>query len=198
MKNSILEHSLVKEIRNCKICAAHLPHGINPIVSFSTHSRIAVVGQAPGRIVHETGIPWNDKSGERLRKWMDVTDAQFYDPRLFALIPMGFCYPGTGKSGDLPPRKECAPAWHTEIFNRMKQLSLIILIGKYATNYYLPDVKINSLTQIIKDYSSFLPGTFILPHPSPRNNIWLKKNEWFEKEVIPHMQQIVAEILNHK
>lgn len=185
---------LLNEIGRCNICAAHLEHGVNPVLSASPQSRIAIIGQAPGSVVHKTGIPWDDKSGQRLRTWLGVDDQQFYNVNAFALIPMGFCYPGKGKSGDLPPRKECAPAWHHRLFASMPKLELKILIGSYAINYYLEDKK-NNLTQTVRSFDSYLPHHLVLPHPSPRNNIWLKKNPWFESELIPVLQQQVKELL---
>ena len=152
---------------------------------------MAIVGQAPGKVVHQSGIPWDDKSGDRLREWLGVSKVQFYNPDLFALVPMGFCYPGKGKSGDLPPREECAPQWHDFLFEKMKGLKFIILIGAYAQDYYLKSQKKNSLTETVKCYTDYLPRFFVLPHPSPRNNIWLRKNQWFEGEVIPKLQERV-------
>ncbi len=195
MNTRLLKNSLLEEIKQCQICSDKLAHGINPVVSFSDHSQIAIVGQAPGRKVHESGIPWDDKSGERLRSWLGVSDEQFYDSKIFALIPMGFCYPGTGKSGDLPPRKECAPAWHSKVFDSMPNISLRILIGKYAVDHYLKHNTEKNLTETIKQFHLHLPQYLVLPHPSPRNNIWLKKNSWFEKEIVPHLQERVHEIL---
>ena len=180
---------LLAEIKNCKICESHLPHGVNPVVSAHPNCKIAIIGQAPGSIVHRTGIPWNDKSGERLRQWLGVTNQEFYTVDLFAIIPMGFCYPGKGKSGDLPPRPECAPQWHEPLFREMNHLELILLIGNYAQQYYLKKKTKSTLTETVKHFDDYLPQYFPLPHPSPRNNIWLKKNSWFEKELIPFLQQ---------
>lgn len=185
---------LLEEIKECQICAHALPHSVNPVVTADTESRIAIIGQAPGSIVHQTGIPWNDKSGDRLREWMGVSKDLFYDTKVFALIPMGFCYPGKGKTGDLPPRKECASQWHDQLFNQMKNLELILLIGSYAQSYYLKNNPYKTLTQTVENYKEFLPKHFVLPHPSPRNNIWLKRNMWFEKEVLPSLQNIIASL----
>jgi len=184
--------SLLNEIKNCTICQAHLPHEVNPILTAHYNSKIAIVGQAPGSVVHQTGIPWDDKSGERLRSWLGVDRSEFYNEELFALIPMGFCYPGKGKSGDLAPRKECAPQWHERLFNRLKNLELVILIGSYAQNYYLKDQKKKTLTETVMCYESYLPHYLPLPHPSPRNNIWLKKNPWFEKDLIPVLRNTIT------
>jgi len=162
---------LLQEIKRCTTCLTDLEHGVNPVVSATSKSKIAIIGQAPGRIVHETGIPWDDKSGERLREWLGVDDQYFYDANIFAIIPMGFCYPGKGKSGDLPPRKECAPLWHSKVLD---------------------------LTETVKNYQEYLPNYLPLPHPSPRNNIWLKKNEWFNKEVIPYLRTRIQSTLELK
>lgn len=166
----------------------HLEHGVNPVVSFSKESKIIIIGQAPGSVVHRTGVPWDDKSGDRLRNWLDVTKEEFYDEKLFALIPMGFCYPGKGKSGDLPPRPECAPQWHDLVLEQIDTKELILLIGNYAQHYYLKDAVKNNLTETVKNYAEYLPTYLPLPHPSPRNNIWLKKNEWFERSVLPELK----------
>jgi uracil-DNA glycosylase len=180
---------LLKEIAACNICQAFLALGPRPILAATENSRIAIVGQAPGKVVHESGVPWQDKSGDRLRLWLGVSENQFYNPDQFALLPMGFCYPGKGKSGDLPPRTECAPQWHNLLFSKMKNLQQIILIGSYAQNYYLKDRQKKTLTETVKSYQEYLPEYFVLPHPSPRNNIWLRKNQWFEKEVIPELKR---------
>jgi len=187
--------TLLRNIKNCTICSPFLSHGVNPVLSASLKSRIAIIGQAPGSKVHESGVPWDDKSGERLRAWLNVTKTEFYSKELFALIPMGFCYPGKGKSGDLPPRPECAPEWHPQLFNKLKSLKLIILIGSYAQKYYLKERNENTLTETVKSFSKYLPEAFPLPHPSPRNNIWLKKNEWFEDELIPVLQRRIYQII---
>lgn len=187
---------LLTDIRACTLCMPNLPAGPNPVLAAHLQSKIAVVGQAPGRIVHETGIPWDDKSGERLRDWLGVTTGQFYDPELLALIPMGFCFPGTGKSGDLPPRPECAPTWHQQLFDQMKELKLILLIGSYAQSYYLPKEKKRTLTETVRSFREYLPEYLVLPHPSPRNNIWLKKNPWFAEELLPELRKRVAKVVD--
>jgi uracil-DNA glycosylase family 4 len=187
--------NLLKEIRNCSVCAKYLPTGVNPVISASTQSRIIIIGQAPGSIVHRTGIPWNDKSGDRLRSWLQVDKTIFYNNNNFALMPMGFCYPGKGKSGDLPPRTECAPLWHQRLLEKMKKASLTILIGQYAQQYYLPIQPKITLTETVKNFQTYLPAFLPLPHPSPRNNIWQAKNPWFDLEVIPELQKLVKQIL---
>lgn len=185
---------LIDEIKNCKICLPNLPCGVNPILAADSKSKIAIIGQAPGSIVHKTGIPWDDKSGERLRQWLSVDKSSFYNTNNFALIPMGFCYPGKGKSGDLPPRTECAPKWHNDIFEQLSNLELIILIGSYAQNYYLGSKMKKTLTETVKNYNEYLPKFLPLPHPSPRNNIWLKRNVWFNDELVPVLQHKIKNI----
>ncbi|MCX2679648.1 uracil-DNA glycosylase family protein [Galbibacter sp. EGI 63066] len=187
--------NLIKEIRNCTICEDYLPNEPRPILQASSSSKIIIIGQAPGQKVQNSGIPWDDASGNNLRKWLAVDKQQFYDEKLFALIPMGFCFPGTGKSGDLPPRKECAPKWHQQVFTHMKEAELIILIGLYAQKYYLANDAKRTLTETVKNYDSYLPKYLPLPHPSPRNNIWLRKNSWFETDVIPVLQERVSRLV---
>jgi len=187
---------LLSQIRNCSICTEHLPLGPRPIVVGHPKSKIAIIGQAPGTKVHKTGIPWDDPSGKQLRKWLNVTDEQFYNEQLFALIPMGFCYPGKGKSGDLPPRPECAPLWHKALVNQMSDLKLTILIGQYAQKYYLGDTMKRNLTETVRDYKEYLPHYIVLPHPSPRNRFWLSKNPWFDKMVLPDLRERVLISLN--
>jgi uracil-DNA glycosylase family 4 len=186
---------LLSEIRKCELCKAHLPNKPNPILAFSPKSKIVIVGQAPGRVVDTTNIPWNDESGKSLRKWLGVSNEEFYNSDNFALLPMGFCYPGTGKSGDLPPRKECAETWHKNVFEELKEIKLILLIGNYAQKHYLKDKAKRSLTQNVMAYEQHLPLYLPLPHPSPRNRFWLKKNPWFENEVLPRLKQHVLEAL---
>ncbi|HEY9116788.1 MAG TPA: uracil-DNA glycosylase family protein, partial [Roseivirga sp.] len=154
---------LLREVRNCQICSHSLPLGARPVVSIHPNSRILVIGQAPGTKVHQSGIPWNDSSGKNLRSWLGVSEEQFYNPELFAIMPMGFCYPGKGLSGDLPPRPECAPFWHDKLFRKMPQIKLTLLIGQYAHNYYLPAKK-ETLTETVKSYKEYLPDYFPLVH----------------------------------
>lgn len=186
---------LLKEIERCQICEKHLPLGPRPIVAAHPDSKIVIIGQAPGTAVHKSGIPWDDPSGKQLRKWLGVSDEVFYDKTEIAIIPMGFCYPGKGKSGDLPPRPECAPQWHDVLFNKMSKVELVVLIGMYAQNYYLKDKAKKTLTETVANYNEYLPKYFPLPHPSPRNRFWLTKNPWFDDEVLPELQKRMRAII---
>ncbi len=185
---------LLTQVRACTLCAAHLPAGPRPVLQCHTAARILIVGQAPGRKVHETGIPFNDPSGDRLRDWLGLSREVFYDERQIALLPMGFCYPGTGASGDLPPRPECAPAWRAALLAHLKQISLTLVIGQYAMAYHLPEQK-SSLTETVRQWRQHGPQTVPLPHSSPRNNRWLKQNPWFEADVLPPLRERVAQVL---
>lgn len=187
---------ILHDIRQCRICEQHLPLGPRPVATGHPTSKIVIIGQAPGTKVHQSGIPWDDASGKQLRKWLNVSVKEFYDESNFAIIPMGFCYPGKGNSGDLPPRKECAPQWHQALFDEMKQVELVILIGMYAQKYYLKEQAKRNLTETVANYQDYLPRYFVLPHPSPRNRFWLTKNPWFEVEVVPELIGKVDSILN--
>jgi len=162
-----------------------LPHEPRPVVRAHRDARILIIGQAPGTRVHESGIPWNDPSGRLLREWMEVDDETFYDVKRVALAPMGFCYPGKGKSGDLPPRPECAPLWHQELMEKMKNIRLTLLIGQYSQRHYLGDGSKATLTETVRDFRDHLPAYLPMPHPSPRNRLWLRRNPWFDEEVVP-------------
>lgn len=185
--------ALLAEIRACTVCAAHLPAGPRPIVQFSATSRIVIIGQAPGTRVHESGIPWDDASGARLRDWTGLSSADFYNPAQVALVPMGFCYPGTGSSGDLPPRPECAPLWHDSVMAHLPEDRLTLLVGSYAQERYLPGAKQQSLTDRVRDHAAFGPAFFPLPHPSWRSTGWMTRNPWFEREVLPALRTAIAE-----
>ncbi len=193
MTDSSINH-LLNRITQCTRCQSQLTHEPRPVVRVSQSSRILVIGQAPGRKVHASGIPWDDASGDRLRDWLGVNTNQFYDPTLFAIMPMGFCYPGTGPNGDYPPMKVCAPLWHPPLLNCMPDIELTLLIGQYAMKHYLPENK-RKLTETVRNYHLFQPDFFVLPHPSPRNNIWQKKNPWFIEQVLPQLKTLVRQIL---
>ena len=186
---------LLNDIKHCTHCIEHLPFGANPVLQFSTKSKIVIIGQAPGLKVHQSNVPWDDASGNRLRNWLGVESSDFYNATKFALVPMGFCYPGKGTSGDLPPRPECAPKWHAALLSKAKHVQLKLLIGNYAQSYYLKDKQQPILTETVKAFRSYLPEYIVLPHPSPRNNIWLKKNEWFAEELLPVLREKVDTIL---
>ncbi len=187
--------SLLAEIRACRVCAPFLAAGPRPIVQFSATSKIAIIGQAPGARVHESGIPWDDASGARLRAWTGLAPETFYDPAVVALVPMGFCYPGTGRSGDLPPRPECAPLWHDRVLETLPEGRLTLLVGSFAQNYYLPAAKRLSLTDRVRDGAVYGPAYVPLPHPSWRSTGWMTKNPWFEEEHLPALKKRVAQQL---
>ena len=186
-------NGLLKEIRACTLCKEDLPFPPRPILNFEASAKILIVGQAPGTKAHESGIPWNDASGERLREWLGVSKEQFYNPKLIAIVPMGFCYPGKGSSGDLPPRPECSEKWMAPVLKHLKKIELIISIGAYSQEYFLKSE--GNVTDTVKDWQRFGPQIFPLPHPSPRNNIWLKKNPWFQKKLLPDLQKRVKIML---
>ena len=192
MSKSKLDN-LLKEVRACRTCETHLPLGPRPVLRASRSARILIIGQAPGTKVHESGIPWDDASGKRLRDWMQISAGRFYDEKETAIIPMGFCYPGKGKSGDLPPRPECAELWHEKLLAGLPNLQLRLLIGKYAQDYYL-GTKRQSLAQTVQNWKDYLPDYFPLPHPSPRNIRWFRLNPWFESEVIPSLRDKIKYI----
>lgn len=187
--------ALLAEIRACRVCEASLPFGPNPVLRAASGAHLLVVGQAPGRRVHETGIPWNDPSGDRLRDWLRLDRTAFYNERHIAIIPTAFCYPGTGKGGDLPPRPECAPLWHPKLGAALPKIQLTLLIGQYAQAYYLGPRRKKTLTDTVQAWRDYLPKFLPLPHPSPRNQMWLKRNPWFEQEVLPELRVRVAEVL---
>jgi uracil-DNA glycosylase len=186
---------LLSEIRACQVCAANLPHGPRPVVQAGEQARLLIVGQAPGRRVHETGIPWNDPSGNRLRDWLNVSSDVFYDEQRVAIVPTAFCYPGKGKSGDLPPRAECAPLWHAPLLAAFPNVELTLLIGRYAQEFFLKDNCKTTLTETVAAYEEYLPNYFPLPHPSPRNQSWWKNNRWFENAVLPALRERLNLIL---
>ena len=189
-------NELKKNIKACTFCEVDLPYLPKPIFSFSEKSKILIVGQAPGIKVHQSGVPWDDASGERLREWMQVSKEKFYNTKYFSIVPMAFCYPGKGKSGDLPPPPECAEKWMSSILEKMLNIKLTLLIGQYAQSGYLKANKKSTLTETVKNWQEYQPKYFVLPHPSPRNNIWLKKNPWFEKDLIPQLKRTVNKLIS--
>jgi uracil-DNA glycosylase len=185
--------SLLAEVRNCRLCADFLPLGPRPVLQVHPEARILIVGQAPGSKVHRTGIPFDDPSGDRLREWLGLSKAEFYDERIVAILPMGFCYPGTGKSGDLPPRPECAPKWRAPLLSLLTQVRLTVVIGKYAQDYHLQTAS-ESLTDTVSQWRNYWPSVVPLPRPSPRNNIWISKNPWFTADLLPLLRAQVEEV----
>ncbi len=183
--------ALLEEIRACTVCAAKLALGPRPIVQFSPTARIVIVGQAPGARVHASGVPWNDPSGDRLREWTALSRDEFYDPAKVALVPMGFCFPGAGSGGDLPPRPECAPLWHDRVLALLPADRLTLLVGSYAQKRYLESAKRTTQTEAIRSFSLYTPRQFPLPHPSWRSGGWMKRNPWFESDVLPNLKSAV-------
>jgi uracil-DNA glycosylase len=191
---ALSSETLLAEIRRCTLCKDHLPLGPRPVLQLHPEARILVAGQAPGRRVHESGVPFADASGDRLRDWLGVTSEVFYDPRRVAILPMGFCFPGSGRAGDLPPRPECAAAWRKVLLQQLVGLKLTLVIGQYAQAYHLPDAG-DSVTTVVKSWRKHWPAVVPLPHPSPRNNLWLRRNPWFERQLLPALRARVAELL---
>ena len=187
--------NLLEQVRSCTLCEKDLPLGPRPVVRANSNAKILIIGQAPGTKVHASGTPWDDASGNRLRAWMGISPEVFYNEQQIAIMPMGFCYPGRGKSGDLPPRKECAPQWHQALLAQLPNIQCTLFIGNYAQNYYL-DNKHKNLTERVKAWRDYFPTQIPLVHPSPRNQIWLKKNPWFEQNVVPQLQQVVTAVLD--
>jgi len=189
-KNSLA--SVVAGIRACRICEAQLTHGVRPVLRIGRHARLCIAGQAPGIRVHNTGLPYNDPSGERLRAWLAMDRETFYDESRVAIVPMGFCYPGKGKGGDLPPRPECAPTWHPKILPLLRDVRLVLPIGSYAHAGFLGHTRRATLTETTRAAGDYLPRYLPLPHPSPRNQMWLRRNAWFEAEIVPLLRERVA------
>ncbi len=187
--------SLLAEARACRTCAVHLPLGCRPVLAAGAGARLLIIGQAPGTRVHESGVPWQDPSGDRLRGWMDIDRAAFYDPGCVAIMPMGFCYPGRDKSGgDAPPRPECAPLWHGPIRALLPNIELTLLVGGYAQAFYLGDKK-RGVTETVRAWRELLPDYLPLPHPSWRTRSWVKRNPWFEDEILPELKSHVRRLL---
>lgn len=199
--------AMLHAVRACRICRdaprrlPPLPHQPRPVIQASATARLCVAGQAPGTRVHASGRPFTDPSGVRLRRWLGIDETVFYDPARVAVVPMGFCFPGQdAKGGDLPPRRECAPTWHARVFAAMPQIELVLAIGRYAQDWHLGDQKGRDLTAIVADWRALLdrpamPRVLPLPHPSWRNNAWLRRNPWFESELVPVLQREVARLI---
>ncbi len=184
--------SLLREIRACRVCAAHLPLGPRPVLRAKASARLLIIGQAPGTKVHESGVPWDDRSGDRLREWLGFDRDAFYDESRVAIVPMGFCYPGVDKNGgDLPPRQECAPLWHAGVMQRLPNIELTLLVGSYAQAYYLGDRGGATMTESVRAWRRHAPRFVPLPHPSWRNTTWLRRNPWFESELLPELRERV-------
>ncbi len=186
---------LLAQVRACRHCQDSLPLGPKPVLRAAAGARLLIIGQAPGTRVHASGVPWDDPSGDRLRRWLQLDPERFYDESRVAIIPMGFCYPGRGRSGDLPPPPDCAPLWHERLLAALPDIRLVLLVGSYAQQYYLPRTpaaaqatRSETLTERVRRWRDFGPGYFPLPHPSPRNTLWLRRNPWFEAEVVPALR----------
>ncbi len=187
---------IVAAARACRVCERHLPLGPRPVLRAASSARLMIVGQAPGTRVHETGIPWNDRSGERLREWLQIPADVFYDETKVAIVPMGFCYPGVdAKGGDKPPRPECAPLWHAPLRAGLPKVELTLLVGMYAQKHYLGKRRQKTLTETVRHWRDYLPDFLPLPHPSWRNTAWLKKNPWFERELLPELRKRVKRLV---
>lgn len=186
---------LVEAIHDCRICADHFEHDPRPIVQLHHRASVLIVGQAPGSRAHASGIPFDDASGDRLRDWMGISRETFYDPHKIAILPMGFCFPGTGTNGDLPPRKECASAWRQQVLDALPNIRTTLVMGQYASAWHLGKTGRCNLTNTVKAWKSCAPAVIPLPHPSPRNNLWLKKNPWFATEVLPALRSTIHNTL---
>lgn len=185
---------LLREVRACTHCAAALPHGPRPVLQLDPRARILIASQAPGRRVHASGLPFDDASGDLLRRWLGLDRARFYDPALLAIVPMGLCYPGTGSAGDLPPRPECAPKWRARLLAALPRIELTLLVGRYAIAWHLQPPRSATLAAIVGDWRRHAPALLPLPHPSPRNRRWLAANPWFGEELLPVLAGRVREI----
>lgn len=187
--------SLLADVRACRACAPHLPLGPRPIVRAGADARILIVGQAPGARVHASGIPWDDASGDRLRNWLGIDAATFHDESRFAIIPMGFCYPGRGNGGDKPPRRECAQLWLDSLLGKLPDIQLTLLIGQYAQRHFLGARRKASLTETVRAWREYAPAFVPLPHPSPRNQPWFQRHAWFESEMLPMLHERIAQLI---
>jgi uracil-DNA glycosylase len=185
---------LVQQVLACNACGEFLPLGPRPVIQIHPEAQLLIIGQAPGIRVHQTGVPWDDASGERLREWIGISKEIFYDKKTIAILPIGFCYPGTGERGDLPPRKECFKLWHSKLVSSLPNIKHTLLIGSYAQASYLKNKRKKSLTETVRSWKDYSPQYIPLPHPSPLNNIWLHKNRWFEKDVLPELKSLVKSL----
>ena len=184
--------ALLREVRACTVCSGALPLGARPILQLARPARLLIVGQAPGRRVHESGIPWNDASGERLREWTGLDPATFYDEQRVAILPIGLCYPGSSEAGgDKPPRPECAPLWHARLLARLPRVEHTLLVGLYAQRHYLGSARKATMTETVRAYAEYGPRFFPLPHPSWRSVAWMRKHRWFEEAVLPDLRTLV-------
>ncbi|MEP7347903.1 MAG: uracil-DNA glycosylase family protein [Gemmatimonadaceae bacterium] len=188
--------ALLGAVRSCRACEAQLPLGPRPVLQAGESAQILIVGQAPGLRVHTSGIPWDDASGERLRAWMGVDRRAFYDETRIAIIPMGYCYPGRGTGGDLPPRRECASLWLDQLLARLPRIELTVLIGQYAQRHFLGSRRKESLTETVRAWPEYAPQYFVLPHPSPRNQPWFKREAWFERDLVPRLRARIGELID--
>jgi len=187
--------AILPEIRSCTVCATHLPYTPRPVVQIGASAKIIIIGQAPGSKVHESGVPWQDQSGERLREWTGLSEKTFYDPARVALMPMGFCYPGGENGADLPPRPECAPLWHTRLLPLLPKVRLTLLVGIHAQGYYLRAAAKPTMTETVCGFTAYGPKLFPLPHPSWRSTGWMRRNPWFEADVLPALRKRVRAAL---
>ncbi len=188
--------TLLAAIRGCRVCEAHLPLGPRPVLQAAATARVMIVGQAPGLRVHETGIPWDDRSGVRLREWLGVSDQVFYDASRIAIVPMGYCYPGRGGGGDLPPRRECAQLWLDQLIARLPHIQLTVLIGQHAQRHFLGNRRKKSLAATVEAWAEYSPRFIPLPHPSPRNTPWLQRHPGFEQQLLPVLRKRIATLLD--
>ena len=187
---------LLAEIRACRICAEHLPLGPRPVLRVSVTAKLLIIGQAPGTRVHESGVPWDDASGKRLRGWLDMEPEVFYDESRVAILPMGLCYPGRNpRGGDNPPRPECAPAWHSKVLEFIPEVKVTLLVGGYAQKHYLGPAAAKTMTETVRVWRDHLPGVLAIPHPSWRTTGWQRKNSWFEEEVLPELRRRIKRIV---
>lgn len=188
-------NNIVNEVRACTLCSSHLPLPAKPIIQLHSSAQILIAGQAPGINAHNSGIPFDDASGKRLREWMGIDKTLFYNPEIIAILPMSFCYPGSGKSADLAPRPECTLQWRILLLEQLPNIQLTLLVGQYAHHWHLANNRKENLTETVKAWQEYLPTVLPLPHPSPRNNCWLKNNLWFARDVIPFLQLEINSII---